>query len=472
MQDIVIIGAGIVGSFLAHDLSKYDLKVTVIDKENDIANGTTMANSAIIHTGYDPEDGTLKSELNVKGAKMYPEICKELKIDYQKCGAYVVACDKEEIKILDQLKNRADKRNIRAHYMGREEIVKNEVNISDDVIKAISFPDTAIIYPWQCAIALMEEAVINGVDLILGEKVYKIDEKQGFFTVYTEKKAINTKVIINAAGCGAEKIANMIEKSPFHITYKKGEYFVLSKQANKFVNHIIYPVPTKVGKGVLAVPTTHGNILLGPNSNICESEDLSTTSEGLEYVRNHLNRIVKNIPYHEVIRSYSGLRPTGNNGDFYIKPSYKNKNIIHLGCIDSPGLASAPAISAYVIQEYIKKCLDLLPKRKYVKRKAPPVMNQLCEKEKNDMVKTQPLYGKIVCKCEKISYQEIVDAIHSPCGAKTIKAIKKRVRPGMGKCQGGFCEIEVAKILSKELNIPLTQVLYDEKHSNLGTEAK
>lgn len=472
MQDIVIIGAGIVGSFLAHDLSKFDLKVTVIDKENDIANGTSMANSAIIHTGYDPKEGTLKAQLNVKGARMYPQICKDLQIDYQRCGAYVVACNEEEIQTLEDLKKRADQRNIESHYLDRDEIVRNEKNISDAVIKALSFPDTAIIYPWQCAIALMEEAILNGVNLILGEEVLRIEEMNDVFFVHNEKEVIQTKIIINAAGCGAEKIADMIEPSPFHIVCKKGEYFVLSKQARDLVHHIIYPVPTKKGKGVLAVPTTHGNILLGPNSQVCEAEDLSVTAEGLDYVQEHLARIVKNVPYKEVIRSYCGLRPTGNQGDFYIRPSTKNDKLIHVGCIDSPGLASAPAISDFVIRNYVKELLELIPKHNYIKRNAPLVMAHLNEKERNEIIKDQPLYGKIVCKCEKISYQEIVDAVHGPCGAKTIKAVKKRVRPGMGKCQGGFCEIEVAKILSKELNIPLTEVLYDERHSDLGTEAK
>ncbi len=472
MEDIVIIGAGIVGCFLAHDLSKYDLKITVIEKEADIANATTMANSAIIHTGYDPKEGTLKAKLNVRGARMYPSICKELQIDYQPCGAYIVARDEKECRVLQELRERAKQRGIEATILSQEEIRKTEANIADQVIQALSVPQTAIIYPWQCAIALMEEAVLNGTTVKLDQKVESIEESNGSFIIHTDTEQICSRIVINAAGCGAEEIADMIEEAPFHITCKKGEYFVLSKLAKTLVNHIIYPVPTQKGKGVLAVPTTHGNVLLGPNNDVCEPSDLAVTAKGMESVRQQIKQTLKNIPYHEVIRSYCGLRPSGNDGDFYIRSSQKNPHFIHVGCIDSPGLASAPAISEYVIDQLIRPLCPLKDKQAYQKRTAPIVMADLDEEEKAKLIQEQPLYGKIVCKCEAISYQEIVDAVHGPCGAKTIKAIKKRVRPGMGKCQGGFCEVEVAKILAKELNIPLASVRYDGKGSELGMEAK
>ena len=472
MQDIVIIGAGITGCFLAHDLSKYNLNVTVVDRQNDIANETTMANSAVIHTGYDPVGGTLKAELNVKGARMYEQVCSDLEVDYKKCGAYIVACNPEQEETLKVLKRRADERGIIAEYLTKEQIREKEPNISDEVTVGLDIPETAIIYPWQCAIALMEEAVINGVTLALNVNVNKIEEKDDYFIVSTTQGEIETKMIINAAGCGAENVANLYEESPYHITNKKGEYFVLSRQAKGFVNHVIFPAPTAAGKGVLALPTTHGNTLLGPTSYACEPDDLSVTQGGLDFIRSHLSHIVKNIPYQEIIRSYSGLRPSGNNGDFYIKASKKNENFVHVACIDSPGLASSPAISLYVIENFIRPLMNLEEKPQYEKRKAPVVLAKLSAKEKNELIKKQPMYAKTICKCENISYQEIVDAIHSPCGARTIKAVKKRVRPGMGKCQGGFCEVEVAKILSKELNIPLKDILYDENGSKLGSEVK
>lgn len=472
MQDIVIIGAGITGSFLAHDLSKYNLKVTVVDRENDIANETTMANSAVIHTGYDPIEGTLKAQLNVKGARMYEKICNDLQVDYDKCGAYIVACNSEQEETLKVLKKRADERGIIAEYLTKAQIEEKEPNISEEVTIGLDIPETAIIYPWQCAIALMEEAVINGVNLSLNTSVTGIEEKDDYFIVSTTQGDIETKMVINAAGCGAEYVASLYEDAPYHITNKKGEYFVLSRQAKGFVNHVIFPAPTAAGKGVLALPTTHGNTLLGPTSYACEPDDLSVTQGGLDFIRSHIKHIVKNIPYQEIIRSYSGLRPSGNDGDFYIQASQKNNKFIHVACIDSPGLASSPAISQYVIEKLVKPVVTLAEKTEYIKREAPIVLAKLTTEEKNKLIKEQPMYAKTICKCENISYQEIVDAIHSPCGARTIKGVKKRVRPGMGKCQGGFCEVEVAKILSKELNIPLKDILYDENGSKLGSEVK
>lgn len=471
MQDIVIIGAGIVGSFLARDLSRYHLKVTVLDRENDIANETTMANSAIIHTGYDPKDETLKAKLNVAGAKMYEAITKELGVDYQKCGAYIVACDEAEQCVLRELKQRAEKRDIKVKEVNREELLQSEPHISSNVIAALEVPDTAIIYPWQCAIALMQEAVLNGVTLTLGTAVTGITKKSEGYEIQTNNGSITSKIVINAAGCGAEKIAEMLEPSPYHITLKKGEYYVLSKQVKGFANHIIYPTPTKFGKGVLAIPTTHGNTLLGPTSEQCREFDTATSRDGLETLKQQITKTIKDVPYGEIIRSYSGIRPSGNDDDFYIQPS-KYDTFIHVACIDSPGLASAPAISRYVIENYIQPMQTLTKKQHYQHRQIPIVMASLSKEEKNKLIQKQPLYGKLVCRCEAISYQEIVDAIHSPCGAKTIKGIKKRVRPGMGKCQGGFCEVEVAKILAKELHLPLHEVLYDETNSRLGQEAK
>ena len=472
MQDIVIIGAGIIGSFLAYDLTHYNLKVTLVDKHNDIANETTMANSAIIHTGYDPKDGTLKAKLNVEGAKMYPSICAHLHADYQKIGAYIVASDASQVETLNELKQRADKRHISTQMLDQMQIRMEEPNISDSVICALSVPDTAIIYPWQVAISCVEEAVLNGLDLRLDFNVSAIEANEDYFVVKSNDQQIKTKLVINAAGCGSEYVASLVGKPEFTITPKKGQYYVLSKQAKEFVNHIIYPVPTSLGKGVLAVPTTHGNILLGPNNEVTSQDDVSTTSSGYAYVQSQISQIVKNIPYHEVIRSYSGLRPSGNNGDFYIKADVNYPNMIHVACIDSPGLASAPAISRYVIDTLVSQRMDLITKDTHVNRCVPVVMAKLSMDEKNAKVKENPLYAKIVCKCENISYQEIVDAIHSPVPATTIKAIKKRVRPGMGKCQGGFCEVEVAKILSNELNIPLSDVKYDCDDSCLGKEAK
>lgn len=463
MDDVIIVGGGLIGCFLAHDLSKYEGRVRLIERRADVAEEVSAANSAIVHAGYDPEDGTLKATLNLRGAAMYPSICKALHVDYKRCGAFVLACGEEEEKLLEELYQRARTRNIEASYLTREQLLVEEKNVSMHVTKAMSVPETAIIYPWEVCYALMEESMQNGVMLTLGESVEEIQKVGDTYLVRTNKQEYQASVVINAAGLGAQKIMEMVEDtSLFTITPKRGQYYILQKRASDFVKHVLYPVPTKSGKGVLALPTTHGNILLGPTNEVQLDGDNSTTTLGLDSVRKKLSKTVQHVPYQEVIHSFSGLRPTGNNNDFFIEPSPKDENFIHCGCIDSPGLASAPAISEYIIEHFLNKTQTLVKKEVYQKIKKPIRVKDLTATQKQELICRNPRYAHIICRCEEISEQEVVDAIHRMHGAHTIKAIKKAVRPGMGKCQGGFCEIEVAKLLARELAIPLHEVKYDE----------
>lgn len=470
MKDIIIIGAGITGCFIAHKLSHYEVNVTVIEQENDIAAGTTMANSAIVHTGYDPEEGTLKALLNVQGARMYPAVCRELGCFYHRCGAFITAHKQEEAD-LQILYERACRRGIRASMLSIEEARKEEPKLHASITKVMSVPDTAVIYPWEIAAALMEEAAENQTHIKLSEKVIAI-RKEERFIVETDQGVYEGDYVINAAGVKAEEIASLYEDDlPYHIQPKKGQYYVLSKRAKDFVRHILYPTPTAAGKGVLCVPTVHGNTLLGPTSECCDHEDTSTSKEGLDSIRMRLSTMLYDVPYEEIIRSYSGVRATGNQNDFYIQPSAKEGHFLHVACIDSPGLASSPAIAAYVFDKFFSH-EGFCEKAVYHHRTPPVVMEKLSMEDKRKMIEKNPAYGEIVCRCERISKQEIIDAIHRPCGARTIKGIKKRVRPGMGPCQGGFCEPLVAAILAEELGIPLQEVLYDSHSSHLGEIGK
>lgn len=462
MKKVVIIGGGIVGCFLAHDLSKYEVEVHVIERNMDVCEEVSAANSAIVHAGYDPEEGTLKALLNKRGSDMYPSICKELHVDYKKIGAYILACSDEEKEQLDVLYQRGRKRGVRMEYKNRIELLKEEPNISSHVIHGVSVPDTAIITPWEVGVALMEEAMLNGVLLHLNEDVQAIHKEHGMYTVQSSKMSYQVDYVINAAGHGAYKIMEMVETTLMpQVEAKRGQYYILSKKAKDVIHHILYPTPSIVGKGVLCIPTIHGNTLIGPNSEILQELDTSTSKEGLDDVRCKALKMVENIPFQEVIHSYSGVRPCGNHNDFLIEESTTCPNIIHLAYIDSPGLASAPAISEYVLS----KILDVSSwnVKETMKRRLPSLrMNNLSIEEKQKAIMKQPAFGRIVCRCEMISEQEIVDSIHRECGASSIKGVKKRVRPGMGKCQGGFCEVEVAKILARELNIPLHKVRYDK----------
>lgn len=465
MFDVIIIGAGIIGSMIAYKLSKYDLSVLVIDKEGDVASLTTMANSAIIHTGYDPEDNTLKAKLNVAGAKQYEQLCADLSMDYRKCGAYVVSRNEEESKVISELERRAKERGVRYARLTQAEVRKNEPNIADVVLEAISFPDTAVIDPMALTVGLMEVAMDNGTKLVLSENVIDIKHNDTY-TVKTNKNSYTSKYVINCAGINSSKIANLIGDASFVVTPRKGEYYVLSKNATNFVNNIIYPVPTKMGKGVLAVPTVHGNILLGPTAeDVNDDTDNTVSIAGLKDVRTKLETLVKNTPYNESIRSFAGIRAKGNTGDFIIYENKEHKYFINLGGIESPGIASAPAIADYVIESYFN---DLKEKENYTTKRRPQIrFNSLSAEEKNELIKKDPKYGKIICRCEKITEAEIVDAIHRNCGATTVKGVKKRVRPGMGKCQGGFCSPLVVNILARELGISPLDVKYDSEDSNI-----
>ncbi|MBQ1321331.1 MAG: NAD(P)/FAD-dependent oxidoreductase [Solobacterium sp.] len=469
MYDIIIIGSGIVGSLVAYDLSRYRLKVAVLEKDNDVANGTTMANSAIVHAGYDPEDGTMKALLNVRGARMYPQLCRDLNCIIKNTGAFIAAVGEEEEQVLDVLAARAEKRGIACELLDGDTARGLEQNLSDNVTKVLSIPETCIIYPWEVAYAAMETAIRNGVELFLNTEVTGIDKVPEGYLVKSGTQAYEARMVINAAGTGTAAIDHMVsDRVDFEPRPRRGEYFVIDADID-YVSRVIFPVPTAKGKGVLAVPTVHGNTLLGPTSEPIEDADKKETSfAGLESVRQQLQKTMKNPPLRNVIRSFAGIRASGTSADFLIEELPDAPAFVHAACIDSPGLASAPAIAAYIRDTFVGKYMPLEENPDAVMtRPAPVVMKNLTPAERDAMIRRQPLYARIICRCEQISEQEIIDCIHGPCGARSIKAVKKRVRPGMGRCQGGFCEPRVAAILARELHIPLTEVLLDSRNSRI-----
>lgn len=473
MYDVVIIGAGITGTVLARDLSACHLRIAVIEKENDIADGATMANSAIVHTGYDPEPGTLKAKLNVEGARLYPKLCEDLGLHYKTVGAYIAACGKEEEDHLDVLAKRADEREIPYRFLNGDEARQEEKNLSDNVTKVLDFYTTAVIYPWEVACACMENAIVNGADLFLNSECTGIEATDRGYLVHTPGQDLLTRTVVNAAGVYADRIAKMIMPDPgFVMRPRRGEYYVLDQDAQP-VKHIIFPVPSAAkGKGVLAVPTVYGNTLIGPNSDyIDEPDDTSTSAEGLAYVRTNINKTLKNIPLNRSIRTFSGIRPASDHSDFIIEEAKGFPGFINAASIESPGLASAPGISRYIISLLEKRIVIKPDPEAIMTRKAPVVLSELDEEERNRMIQMNPSYGRIICRCEQVSEGEIVDCIHRPCGARSVKGVKKRVRPGMGRCQGGFCEPLVVNILARELNIsPLEVVLDSEKSVILESE--
>jgi len=488
MYDICIIGAGIVGCFLAHDLSHRELQILLLEKESDIANRATMANSAIIHAGNDPKDGTLKAMMNVRGNRMYEDICRELGVSFKRTSALIAATSPEEELTLAQDYRRAVSRGIPAEMLTREAALLREPNLSDSVTRAMEVPTTGIICPWEVAIALAEEAVLNGVDLRLEQTVLRIQkhredrdaesgrsrmEENPYFTIYTNDHSYEAKCVINCAGVYADQIYAMVSDKtpvPFSITPRRGEYFVIDKLKTPIVTHVIYPVPSSAGKGILATPTIDGNLLLGPNAeNITDCEGVDTTYDGLSYVRTKILKTVKNIPMDKVIRQFAGLRARGNNGDFLIKEADDVRYFINIACIDSPGLSSAPAISEYVMETILSNIFEMQPKKSYLRRRPTINLHRMSAVERAALVALDPSYGNIVCRCEQVTEGEILDVIRRPAGARSVNGVKKRARPGMGRCQGGFCEPRVVEILARELSIPKTEVTYDGRGSILLT---
>lgn len=473
MYDVIVIGAGINGSFIAHELSKKQCRVMLLDKCGDIADGSTMANSAIIHSGHDPKPGTLKAKLNVRGNRMYPKICEELGVDYKQCSAFVVATDDGENEVLDMLMGQANDRDIPFNMLTGSEARELEPNLSDAVIRAMELPTTGVVYPWNVAIALVEEAVLNGLELRLNEEVLDIKKENNKFLVKTSECEYEAKYVVNAAGVFADDIyAMVLGKAPdFSITARRGEYYVLDKQEKPVVKRIIYPVPGATGKGILVVPTVYGNVLLGPNSESIDDKTANcTTSDALATVKKGVNKTVSNIPFDKVIRTFAGLRATGSTGDFVIGQSEEVPGFVNVACIESPGLASAPAIAEYVMNEIMGQEWNFANKQDYIHRKPYLRMENLSNEEKNKVIKENPDFGDIVCRCENISRGEIRQVINVPAGASTVKGVKKRISPGFGRCQGGFCEPLVVEILSKELGIPMTEVRLDSKKSVILTD--
>ncbi len=469
MYDIIIIGAGINGGLLAYELSKYNLKVAVLEKDNDVGNEATAANSAIVHSGHDPKPNTLKAKLNVRGNELFEDLCNELKVDFIRNGALVVATDESELPKLNELYEQAIERKVPVRMIDREEAIRLEPNLSDAVMKALDLPSTGIISPWEVTIAAMESAVDNGVELFLNNKVVNVEKREGYFNIETNKSTYQTKIVINSAGLYSDDIYRMVSnQSSYRIQARRGEYYVLDRAEKPVVSRTIYPLPSEKGKGVLVVPTIHNNILLGPNSEtISDKEGKDNTAEALAYVKREVSKTVKNIPLHTVIRTYTGLRPTPDNHDFIIEEAKDVPNFVNLIGIESPGIASAPAITEYVMETILKNLVSLKKKSEHKQRRPWVILNRMSVEEKQKHFEQDSRFGQMICRCELVSEAEIVDVIHRNVGAKTVKAVKRRVRAGAGRCQGGFCEPRVINILARELNLTPTEVLLDSDESRI-----
>ena len=475
MEDIIIIGGGAVGAFVARNLSQYELDVLVLEKENDVGNETSMANSAIVHSGYDPVPGTKKARFNVEGNAMFPLLCEELDVEFERCGSLTLALEDKQLPMLDELKARSEANGVPVKLLSGEEVRKLEPNVSPDVKAGLLCPTAGIVNPFTLVAHAFENALDNGVKLALGEAVIRIEKHDGYYRVHTNKGVHEAKVVINCAGVFAEEIAKMVEDISWTIRPRKGEYYVLDHFTHGFVNHVLFPLPSEKGKGVLVTHTTADNYLVGPSSEwVDDKDDHSTDTPTLQNVKAQATMMVPNIPFREQIRAFAGLRATPSTHDFIIETAKDAPSFIHCAGIESPGLVSSPAIGKYVVETLVAAVLPLKPKASYNPRVKPYVeVRKLSQQQRAKLIAENPHYGEMICNCEKVSLGEIEDVLSRSLPVLTIKAIKKRTRAGFGKCQGGFCQPKVLFLLANHLGVSPLQVLYDGEGSNiLDEEAK
>ena len=465
--DVLIIGAGVTGAMIARNLSKYDIKVALLDKENDVGNLTSNANSAIVHSGYDPVPGTNKAKFNVLGNKMFDQICEELDVSFYRVGSLTVALYDEQLKLLKDLEQRSKENGVEVRLLSGEEVKKLEPNINPEVKGALLAPTAGIVDVFNFVVHAVENAVDNGVELFLNEEVKSITKDGGYYRVKTQKEEFLSKVVINAAGCFADKIAEMVEPIDWKITPRKGEYFVLDHYKEGLVNHVIFPLPSEKGKGILVTMTTSGNYLVGPSSELVDDPaDYQTDPPTLKEVRRQASEMVPSIPFNQVIRVFAGNRPTCTRHDFVIEYSKADKNFINVGGIESPGFVSSPAIGEYVVEQLVRPILSLKEKSNYNPsvRKYHRLYNAMKE---NDFkfVNEHDNYSEIICNCEKVTLGEILDVLSRSVPPHSIKALKRRTRAGFGKCQGGFCQPRVLLILAKYYGVSPLEISYDGEFS-------
>lgn len=464
MYDVLIIGCGITGAAAAFQLSRYRLKVAVLERENDVADGTTKANSAILHAGYDPEPGTLMARLNVRGAALARELCAKLDVPYRQCGSFVLAFSPEESVMLHTLYQRGQNNGVPGlELLAGEQARAMDPNLSSQVTGALYAPSAAICSPWEYCLALAETAVRNGTDLRLETAVTGLERLEDGWLIHTNQGDFRSRYVINAAGVSAQAVHEMAAPRSFTIHPSRGQYFLLDKSEGHRVNHVVFQCPGPNGKGVLVAPTVHGNLIVGPNADPVPDDDVGTTADGLAYVRSTALKSVPSVNFRESIRNFAGVRASTDRGDFIIE--WAAPGFLDLAGICSPGLTAAPAIAEYAAQLLAQDGLALEEKQTYRCQRRRIRFHDLSPEEKGRLVNHDPSYGRVICRCETVTEGEILDALHSPIPPRSVDGVKRRVGAGLGRCQGGFCGPRVVEILAREQQVSPGTIVQDKAGS-------
>lgn len=461
IYDFAVVGAGVTGAWTAYELSKYTVKTCLLEAGSDVCSGATRANSAIMHAGYDAKNGTLMAELNVKGNEIVRNSFKEMAIPFKQIGSMVLAFTDEDLETIKELFERGQKNGVPdLKLLSAEETFALEPNLSPEVKGSLLAPTAGVVSSFELCAAPAEISVNNGVDFVRNFKVVKIENTEEY-NILTDEQGhfVKAKYVINAAGVHADEVARLMGDDTFNITPRRGEYAILDNKVGNLVSHVIFQPPVKYGKGILASPTVDGNLLVGPTAeNIEDKDDKATTDEGIKTAFDGARKSVPSISERDTIKLFAGVRPIGDKHDFIIGFSEKNDFLINAAGIESPGLTAAPAAGKYIVKKIKEHGIELKEKEDFKPGRTVIRFHELSDEEKSEVIKKNPLYGRIICRCETITEGEIVDSVRRNVGAVDVDGVKRRVRAGMGRCQGGFCSPRVMEIISRELGIDMTKV--------------
>ncbi len=468
MKDIVIVGGGACGCSLLYALSQYDVQALLLEKENDVGVGTTKANSAIVHAGYDPAPGTLMAKYNVWGNRLIAQLCADLDIPFSQTGSLVIGFTPEDAKTIQDLYARGIQNGVPdLRILNKIELHKMEPSLNSAANIALYAPTAAVVNPWELASAQAEVAVQNGAEVWLDTAVSAIEKTGDHFTVRTTAGDVAARYVVNAAGVYAAEVSRMAEGARFSIQPSRGQYFLLDTTQGTLVRHIVFQCPSPAGKGVLVAPTVHGNLIVGPNAEPVPDENLATTADGLAFVRGMAVKSVPDINFRESIRNFAGVRAVADTGDFIVGPSPTVPGFFNIAGIKSPGLTCAPAIAQDMLSLLSAAGLPLPAKAGTITQRHVIRFKHLSAADKNQKIAKNPQYGQIVCRCETITEGEIVDALHRPLPPRSLDAVKRRCNPGMGRCQGGFCGPRVQAIIAREAGLAQSAVPLDRPGSTI-----
>jgi len=471
--DVLVIGAGAVGCAIARELTKYRVQILVVDKNEDIGGLASKSNSAIIHTGYDAPPGTLESELVVAANPMYEKLCGDMEIPFAKVGAILPAFTDEQFEMLPSLKEKAFKNRVYdVEYLTGEELLAMEPNLSPDVKAGLYIPRESIIDPFILVMAYAENAHANGASFLLGTRVTGMTvEHNRIQSVKTTGEEIVPSYVINAAGLFNDEIAAMAGKNDYYVNPRKGQFYILDKNTSCKVNHIVLPIPTKLTKGKLMCPTIHGNMLVGPTAEeLTDKQDASTDTAGLLSVEEDVRRLVPRVNLRDTITQYAGLRPNRNPEGLQVDTYDDVKNYVNLSGVRSTGITASAALGKYTAQTLVKIGMPVEFNPYFTTiRRGIPRFHELSREEQDLLIRKNPLYGRVICRCETVTEGEIIDAIRRPIPARSMDAVKRRLRPGAGRCQGGFCGPRVIEILARELGLSVEEINKNQPGSYMIT---